>query len=303
MGTDDDPRTGTRTTWRHTAPGAALTAGTAAAMTAVVDLLLPAALGGHGETGLMAWILVTVAAAGALLCTYLAVIWTLATAALVAGPASRTGMTVIAALRVLAPRLARRLTVTAAVATTATGLVLVPAGAATSPDPGPGSTRFTMSAAEQGQGPAPAELPGQEGSGPSDDGGRPAPAPPRAGGQSSSPGAPLPSLGWEGTADPAPEADDRPSSGAGEDTSSDAAESSPVPDGDQVLTVTVAPGDTLWSITDTLLGPEPDDPSRITAAWPLLHDANRGLIGPDPDCIAPGQVLTVPAPLAPQEQS
>src|SRR5699024_6011492 len=178
MGTDDDPRSGTRATWRRTAPAAGLAAGTAAAMTAVGDLLLPAALGGHGHSGLMAWILVAVAAAGALLCSYLAVIWTLATAALVTGPASRTGTTMIAALRVLAPRLPRRLPVTAAVATTATGLVLVPAAAATSPDPGPGSTRFTMSASEQTRGPAPAQLPGQEGSGPSDGEGRAAPAPP-----------------------------------------------------------------------------------------------------------------------------
>lgn len=59
-------------------------------------------------------------------------------------------------------------------------------------------------------------------------------------------------------------------------------------------TVTVRAGDSLWSITAGLLPPGADD-ARIAAAWPLLYDANRDVVGPDPGLIHPGDVLTVPA--------
>jgi nucleoid-associated protein YgaU len=61
--------------------------------------------------------------------------------------------------------------------------------------------------------------------------------------------------------------------------------------------VVVRPGGTLWSITDDVLGPAPDDPSLPALSWPLLHEANRDVIGEDPDLLLPGQVLTVPAGL------
>lgn len=59
-------------------------------------------------------------------------------------------------------------------------------------------------------------------------------------------------------------------------------------------TVTVQPGDSLWRITAGLL-PAGSDDARIAAAWPLVHAANRDVIGPDPGLIHPGDVLTIPA--------
>ena len=50
--------------------------------------------------------------------------------------------------------------------------------------------------------------------------------------------------------------------------------------------VTVRAGDTLWSIAGG------DD-------WPEWYAANRDVIGPDPDLIRPGQVLTPPEKDAP----
>ena len=52
-----------------------------------------------------------------------------------------------------------------------------------------------------------------------------------------------------------------------------------------VITVVVQPGDTLWSITDQLLGPDPDPAVEIAGAWPAIYDANRDRIGPDPDSV------------------
>lgn len=59
-------------------------------------------------------------------------------------------------------------------------------------------------------------------------------------------------------------------------------------------TVTVHPGDSLWSITADLLPAGATD-ARIGATWPLLHAANRDVVGADPGLIHPGDVLTVPA--------
>jgi LysM repeat protein len=53
---------------------------------------------------------------------------------------------------------------------------------------------------------------------------------------------------------------------------------------------TVADGDTLSGIAAAL---------AVRGGWPALYAANRPLIGPDPDAIRPGTVLTVPAPAAP----
>lgn len=50
--------------------------------------------------------------------------------------------------------------------------------------------------------------------------------------------------------------------------------------------VEVRSGDTLWDLAATHLG----DPLR----WPLLHEANRGIVG-NPDLIFPGQSLRIPA--------
>jgi LysM repeat protein len=52
----------------------------------------------------------------------------------------------------------------------------------------------------------------------------------------------------------------------------------------------VAAGDTLSGIAAAL---------AVPGGWPALYAANRQLIGPDPDVIRPGTVLTVPRPAAP----
>lgn len=87
-----------------------------------------------------------------------------------------------------------------------------------------------------------------------------------------------------GTAHP-----DSPSDSAAPESSSDAP-----------AVIEVGPGDTLWSISDDLLGPGPDSPARIASAWPALWEANISVIGTDPDSLTPGQVLVVPPSLTHQ---
>jgi LysM repeat protein len=53
---------------------------------------------------------------------------------------------------------------------------------------------------------------------------------------------------------------------------------------------TVAAGDTLSRIAAEF---------AVRGGWPALYAANRSLIGPDPNTIQPGTVLTVPSPTAP----
>ncbi|MGO9778901.1 MAG: LysM peptidoglycan-binding domain-containing protein [Streptosporangiaceae bacterium] len=53
---------------------------------------------------------------------------------------------------------------------------------------------------------------------------------------------------------------------------------------------TVAAGDTLAGIAAGL---------AVRGGWPALYKANRRVIGPDPDAIRPGTVLTIPRPAAP----
>ena len=52
----------------------------------------------------------------------------------------------------------------------------------------------------------------------------------------------------------------------------------------------VVPGDTLAAIAAAL---------AVHGGWPALYAANRRVIGPDPDMIRPGTVLTVPRLAAP----
>ena len=51
-------------------------------------------------------------------------------------------------------------------------------------------------------------------------------------------------------------------------------------------TYTIVAGDSLWAIANKLLG----DGSR----WPELYEANKDVIGANPNLIHPGQVLTIP---------
>ena len=63
--------------------------------------------------------------------------------------------------------------------------------------------------------------------------------------------------------------------------------------------VVVAPGDSLWRIAARALGPEADD-ARTAASWPLWWQANRDVIGDDPNVIHPGQQLNPPTNRAQQ---
>jgi nucleoid-associated protein YgaU len=53
-----------------------------------------------------------------------------------------------------------------------------------------------------------------------------------------------------------------------------------------VKTVVVAPGDTLSQIAQKAYG----DPSK----WDKIYQANKALIGPNPNLIKPGQKLVIP---------
>ncbi len=58
-------------------------------------------------------------------------------------------------------------------------------------------------------------------------------------------------------------------------------------------TVTVRRGDTLWSIAAAHLGSGATD-AEVAAEWPRWYEANRAVIGDDPDVVAPGQQLQAP---------
>ena len=62
-------------------------------------------------------------------------------------------------------------------------------------------------------------------------------------------------------------------------------------------TYTVERGDSLWKITQRMLG-EDASIDQIAAAWPVLYESNRGVIGGNPSLIFAGQVLQIPASLA-----
>jgi hypothetical protein len=60
-----------------------------------------------------------------------------------------------------------------------------------------------------------------------------------------------------------------------------------------VRAVTVRPGDSLWSIADRLAPPAARTPA-VAATWHGLLEANRAVLGADPDLIFPGDHLVVP---------
>ncbi|HEX7352845.1 LysM domain-containing protein [Brachybacterium sp.] len=269
--------------------GAILAAAGALAMGAVLASMQRTARSAQGEDALISWVLIGLAGLGVLLCLYLALIWGLATAILVIGPATRSGTALLGALRILAPRLARRLATGAAVATAATALTFTS-----------GMASQNTQTSEPAPEPVPiaqtAELVSTEG--PSTD---PAPEAAAQDGEDVSgqaePVAPLPPLGWgddSPSAAAATEQGDDHKGGDGQHAGAATSERSP-------RTVVVLPGDSLWSISDDLLGPGTSDAAEIAEAWPLLHHANRDLIGQDPDQLRPGQELTVPASLIPQD--
>ena len=282
-------------------PGASLVCGViAAAGAAAMGLAIPTLHdlleSSQGHETLIAWVLLGLAVMGTLLCAYLALVWGLAVMILLAGPASRTGAAVLVMLRVLAPRLARRLVGGAAVATATTALTLAPGLAAqgslsTGPDLEPAP--LTQSAELDAGGTEPADT-AAEASAPEGGAAERPDTSPR-----------LPPLGWDGDPGTSPagaaSGGSDVASGSGTSGPSTGAPTSRGPAQLPVRTVVVDRGDSLWSISDELLGPAPSDPEDIAAAWPLLHEANRDLLGEDPDLLEPGQELTVPSALTPQD--
>lgn len=61
----------------------------------------------------------------------------------------------------------------------------------------------------------------------------------------------------------------------------------------QAAEVTVRAGDSLWSLSATRLGPYASDVD-VALDWPRVYQANRDVIGGNPDLLRPGQVLRLP---------
>jgi nucleoid-associated protein YgaU len=61
---------------------------------------------------------------------------------------------------------------------------------------------------------------------------------------------------------------------------------------------TVLPGDCLWTIAASLLGPQAAA-AEVDRGWRALYRVNRDLVGSDPDLVVPGTRLRVPASLPP----
>jgi len=55
----------------------------------------------------------------------------------------------------------------------------------------------------------------------------------------------------------------------------------------------VRPGDSLWALAERDVG-NPATDRRVSDRWHAIYHRNRGVIGPDPDLIQPGQVLKIP---------
>ena len=66
--------------------------------------------------------------------------------------------------------------------------------------------------------------------------------------------------------------------------------------GHDTTTVTIAQGDTLWSLTRDAL-PEGATTTQIAEAWPRLYDANKDVLGDNPDLIPVGVTITIPQSL------
>ena len=59
------------------------------------------------------------------------------------------------------------------------------------------------------------------------------------------------------------------------------------------VSVVVEPGDTLWHLAATALGPTAS-PRQVAQAWPSWWGANRAVIGEDPNLLHPGTTLQPP---------
>ncbi len=130
----------------------------------------------------------------------------------------------------------------------------------------------------------------------------PAPQLPAAGWADAPPGddqAPLPDAGWVASrpARPpvAPHLVSSTPTRAGVAAATRAADRGPRldPGLSEASDVVVRRGDTLWSLAARQLGAGATD-AEVAAWWPRWWQANRALIGPDPDRLQPGTRLLVP---------
>lgn len=76
-------------------------------------------------------------------------------------------------------------------------------------------------------------------------------------------------------------------------TPSPATASDPAAPAPSVVEIVVLRGDTLWSLAERSLGAEVSD-AQVAAECRRWFDANRDVIGDDPDLIKPGQILSAP---------
>ncbi len=189
----------------------------------------------------------------------------------------------------VAPPVVRRLTVLALGAGLAVPLVgaTAPAGAAST-----GTARDATSGRLVSDGPPVTD--GAAATAPSASWSTPA-SPPRAAGPASPPGVPPTTVPFPGEAPdaawtPSPPDRTRIHDPEGLDLLSRTPAAGHVVDEG----VVVRRGDSLWSITGRYLGPS-TTADEIAREWPRWHEANRDVIGDDPDLIQPGQVLHPPA--------
>ena len=259
----------------------------ASALTVVLALAACDAAGRLASTPSSAWgptaltraLVLLACGAGALGAAWHAVSGALAVIALTgnAPRAPRTGISLVAlrALHRWGAPIMRRTAAGALVAAVATGAPAMAAQAPGAPDDlGWAPTASASAPAEPAPAPGPDASPGAEPAAP-----RPDPAAGAPSGETSAAEAP---------------AGDPP-----------AAEAPSAP----ATTHRVSAGESLWSITEELLGAgaagAPTDPSsggppaqaRVARAWPILYAANAESIGADPDLILPGTVLSVPEDL------
>jgi hypothetical protein len=64
--------------------------------------------------------------------------------------------------------------------------------------------------------------------------------------------------------------------------------------GTGAASVTVLSGDTLWDIAASAMGPGATD-VEVALEWPRWFEANRAIIGQNPDVLLPGQILQPPS--------
>jgi LysM repeat protein len=74
------------------------------------------------------------------------------------------------------------------------------------------------------------------------------------------------------------------------------AQKQPSPSPSPTRAYTVQPGDSLWDISERLLGPKATA-QKIDQAWRIIYRDNHSTIGADPNRIFPGEMLRIPIPL------